>query len=283
MGAGVAGAGGGAATGGGAAIPGELPCDVAQLLARSCTSCHGAPLSGGAPFSLLSRGDLVREVSPGVTVVSRSIARMKLTAAPMPPSPFPAPTAQDTAVLETWVAAGAPSGACMGVPDAGPPPLTCLSNSMWTLGNTASADMNPGWSCQGCHRGQNFAGQNPTGASKPERDYFFMGTVYRAPNERDLCNARLTGTVEIEITGADGQLITRMRARPGSGNFSSDGEAPESDRLLMSSTRLSLPYTARVRANGMVREMRTPQMSGDCNRCHTERGAENAPGRIVAP
>ncbi len=143
--------------------------------------------------------------------------------------------------------------------------------------------MNPGWACQSCHNGQNVAGQNPGGASEPERSYFFMGTVFRQPNERDLCNAGLTGTVEIEIIGADGTPITTMRARNGSGNFFSDGEAPMSDRLILSNAPLSLPYTAKVRANGTVREMRTPQMSGDCNLCHTERGAQLAPGRIVTP
>lgn len=284
-GGGTAGAsGGGATTGGGSAVPGDLPCDVATLLAGSCTSCHGSPLTGGAPFSLLSRADLVREVTPGVTAVSRSIARMKLAAAPMPPSPLPAPSAQDIAVLESWVTAGMPAGTCAsGTPDAGPAPLTCLSMSTWTQANLASDDMNPGLACQSCHRGQNFGGQNPGLVSKLERTYFFMGTVFRGLNEQNLCNAALTGTVEIEITGADGVRITTMQARPGSGNFFSDGETPESDRLLLSTATLSLPYTAKVRANGMVREMRTPQMSGDCNLCHTERGAQAAPGRIVAP
>lgn len=274
----------GGSSAGGSAVPGDLPCDVADLLARSCTSCHGSSLSGGAPFSLLSRADLVRELSPGVTVVSRSVTRMKLASAPMPPAPFPAPSAQDTAILEGWVTAGMPNGSCTGgAPDAGPAPLTCLGGTTWTLGNRANENMNPGWACQSCHDGQNVAGQNAGGVSQPERSYFFMGTVFRGPNERDLCNAGLTGTVEIEITGADGNPITTMRAREGSGNFFSDGELPRSNRLLMSNATLSLPYTAKVRANGMVREMRTPQMSGDCNVCHTERGAQLAPGRIVSP
>lgn len=286
------GSGGGDATGSGAGggasggpVAADLPCDVALLLARQCTSCHGTTLSGGAPFAMVSRADLVREVAPGTTVASRSLARLQLSSAPMPPSPFSPPVAADVAVLEQWVANGTPAGECtQALPDAGPPPLTCQAQSTWTQGNLASDDMNPGWACQACHRGQNLHGQNPgLDSADAERAYLFMGTVFRGLNERDLCNAGLSGTVEIEITGANGQRITRMVARNGSGNFFSDGEAPLSDRLLLLGATVSLPYTATVRASGRVSTMRTPQLNGDCNACHTERGFDSAPGRIVAP
>lgn len=275
--------GGGGASGG--PVGSDLPCDVALLLARQCTSCHGTTLSGGAPFAMVSRADLLREVAPGSSVASRSLARMRLTSAPMPPSPFPPPAATDIAVLEQWVANGAPAGECtQALPDAGPPALTCQTQSTWTQGNLASGDMNPGWACQACHRGQNVHGQNPAlDAADAERAYLFMGTVFPGLNERDLCNAGLSGPVEIEITGANGQRITRMVARNGSGNFFSDGEAPRSDRLLLLGATVSLPYTATVRANGRVVQMRTPQMNGDCNACHTERGFDSAPGRVVTP
>lgn len=264
-------------------VPGDLPCEVATVLGTQCTSCHGAPLSGGAPFAIASRADLLRITSSGETVVARSVARMKDLSAPMPPSPFPAPSAAAIATLEQWVVAGTPGGTCAQVPDAGPPPLTCVSNSTWGRGNKGSHDMNPGLACQACHLGQNVLGQNPQRVSEPEKAWLFMGTVFAGPNEKDLCNAGLAGTVEIEIIGADGRLITRMQAHAGSGNFASDGERPWSDRLLRVGARVSMPYTVRVKAGGRSREMKTPQRSGDCNLCHTERGAEGAPGRVVVP
>jgi len=41
--------------------------------------------------------------------------------------------------------------------------------------------------------------------------------------------------------------------------------------------------TARVVRGDQERVMLSPQMDGDCNSCHTENGANGAPGRIVAP
>ena len=43
------------------------------------------------------------------------------------------------------------------------------------------------------------------------------------------------------------------------------------------------PYTAKVVANGRENAAHVPQLSGDCNSCHTEQGAQGAPGRITAP
>ena len=49
-------------------------------------------------------------------------------------------------------------------------------------------------------------------------------------------------------------------------------------------TRFVLPpYTAKVLFGGRVREMIERQTDGDCNGCHTEDGAKDAPGRIVLP
>ena len=38
-----------------------------------------------------------------------------------------------------------------------------------------------------------------------------------------------------------------------------------------------------VRFQGRATEMTTTQLSGDCNLCHTESGAQGAPGRVVLP
>ena len=48
-------------------------------------------------------------------------------------------------------------------------------------------------------------------------------------------------------------------------------------------TPLAFPVKAEVHANGKVRAMATPQASGDCNSCHTQAGANMAPGRIALP
>jgi hypothetical protein len=162
-----------------------------------------------------------------------------------------------------------------GRPDAGSGilPVTCFSQSKWTRGAEPSEEMYPGYACRACHLGQNFQGQNPTLVSAPLTANFFIGTIYGGFNEADGCNANAVpaGTV-IEILDSTGQLKHTLEVSP-SGNFRSFNNEPG----------LSLPYTVRVRSNGKVRVMATPQMDGDCNRCHTEQGREGAPGRIVWP
>ena len=48
-------------------------------------------------------------------------------------------------------------------------------------------------------------------------------------------------------------------------------------------SELALPYRAKVVVGGRERVMLTPQTNGDCNACHTQAGAEGAPGRIIVP
>ena len=44
-----------------------------------------------------------------------------------------------------------------------------------------------------------------------------------------------------------------------------------------------MPFTAKVTHQGRERAMTTTQTSGDCNGCHTQAGANGAPGRITLP
>ena len=44
-----------------------------------------------------------------------------------------------------------------------------------------------------------------------------------------------------------------------------------------------MPFTAKVTYQGRERAMTAPQTSGDCNGCHTQAGANGAPGRITLP
>jgi len=90
-----------------------LPCDVAGVLAAKCISCHGATPSGGAPNSLVTRENLTAQSNLGGTVASRCVTRVKDTQVPMPPqSSGIQVSAADVAVLEGWVNAGLPGGAC---------------------------------------------------------------------------------------------------------------------------------------------------------------------------
>jgi len=278
----AAGGGGGTGTGGGSGTVTGLPCEVATVLASKCTSCHGSPLAGGAPYSLLSLADLTAQ-SPtyaGSTVAQRCVTRMQQGT--MPPAPAAPVSAQEIAAFDAWVQGGMQAGSC-GPVDAGVVPLTCASGSHWTAGNDSSVDMNPGWACQSCHRGQNFAGQNPGGVSKPDEAWFFMGTVFPSLNEEDRCNSQPPSGVTVEILGPDGGVVVTMTPQAISGNFGSGGLQWGSDRRIMYNQAVPLPYTARVTRNGNTLQMMTPQTRGDCNTCHTARGANGAQGRIVYP
>ncbi|HJX65368.1 MAG TPA: hypothetical protein VJ860_15605 [Polyangia bacterium] len=47
---------------------------------------------------------------------------------------------------------------------------------------------------------------------------------------------------------------------------------------------MSGPYTAKVvNGSGIERVMVSTASSGDCNGCHTQTGANGAPGRITLP
>jgi hypothetical protein len=151
----------------------------------------------------------------------------------------------------------------MGEPDAGPAPTVCTSGSMWTSGNLGSSNMNPGQACVTCHKTQ-----------KPSRAYYFMGTAYPTAHEQTNCNAAPPSGIVVEIIDANGNTALTLPVRSPSGNFFSTS----------TSAGIALPYRARIRnAQGATLEMTTPQMNGDCNSCHTEQGANGAPGRIVWP
>jgi len=46
---------------------------------------------------------------------------------------------------------------------------------------------------------------------------------------------------------------------------------------------VAMPYTAKVKYNGLERVMVASQTTGDCNSCHTQAGTKGAPGRILLP
>lgn len=238
--------------------PTGLSCDVALAMGQ-CASCHGSTPSGGAPMSLTSDTAL-KAVSPlGGTYAERSVIRMQDTKSPMPPG-GPAPTqAQDLAVLQTWIAAGYPSGTCDLTNDAGiiVYPTVCTSGSI-TPGDRLRERMHPGGACLSCH------------ASRQEGPHYNLaGTVYATLHEKDDCAADTTivGT-KVVITDAN-KKVTTLTVNS-AGNFYTEGA-------------IAFPYTAKVLRGGKEHVMVAAQTSGDCNSCHTEQGNSGAPGRITAP
>lgn len=241
-----------------------LPCEVAAMVASRCAGCHRTPPVGGTSFALLSRDDfLVASTGdPTKNRAQQSVVRMNAPANPMPPVGYPAPAAAELAAFTAWVNASVPAGDCGSLmPDAGPAPTTCASNSMWTLGDQESPNMNPGLACKACHA-----------RDAPFKNYPFMGTVYPSAHEKDRCFARPPAGTRIEIIDRNGAVAVTMTPSTASGNFRSASSAP-----------VQLPYTARVIANGKTVSMTTPQTDGDCNTCHTEQGTNGATGRIFWP
>jgi hypothetical protein len=137
-------------------------------------------------------------------------------------------------------------------------PPTCTSNMNWLGGNEGSANMNPGMACISCHAS---GGEGPR--------FTIAGTVYPTGHEPDGCyGASGTSGAQVVITGADGRTLTLTPSS--AGNFSS-------------SSSVAMPYNAKVVYMGRERAMGASQSTGDCNSCHTQNGANLAPGRIVLP
>ncbi len=270
-----AGAGTGSPGGSGVSVSASgLPCDVQTFLGNRCQTCHGAVPAGGAPSTLVTYQDLTApsRSDPTQTEAAMAVSRMLNTTLPMPPRPGTPATAADVAVLQTWIAAGYPMGSCGGgggtadggVADGGGTPgdpfaaaPVCTSKTLWTQGTRGSASMQPGVACINCHS----SGEGPR--------FALAGTVYPTAHEPDQCDGAsgVTG-VAIVITGADGKTVTLTPNA--AGNFSS-------------SAAVTTPYQAKVTYMGRERLMVAAQTSGDCNSCHTQSGANAAPGRILLP
>lgn len=138
--------------------------------------------------------------------------------------------------------------------DAGPP-IVCPSGVMLAEDGPATLGMHPGQACLACH-------DSYQGSPK----FTAAGTVYSVLNATDLC-AGVPGA-EVHFTYADGMPSVAFTSS--SGNFMQKGNG-------------KLPYTVKIVVDGKERAMKTPQYDGDCNHCHTAKGAFGAPGRILIP
>lgn len=144
-------------------------------------------------------------------------------------------------------------------PPAGADAEACVTGQWWAQRDRESELMHPGGDCTSCH------------ISRREGPRFTIaGTIMADYNEAEDCRG-IDGPV-VEIYGADGTLLETLQTNS-AGNFFSERAIPADQ----------LPYRARVIYDGRVREMATPQSSGQCNSCHTATGANAAPGRIVLP
>jgi mono/diheme cytochrome c family protein len=229
----------------------DLPCEVETLLASRCWGCHGqTPLPGLPSLASVAALTAPARSNPSMTAAQMALSRVQDDAKPMPPAPATRATPDEIAALSAWVAAGYPGGSGCGP--------VCTSGWTWAGGNEGSPDMNPGMACINCH------------ASEDEGPHFAIaGTLYPTVHEPDRCyGADGAGGAEVVITGADGRTLTL--APNAAGNFFSEAG-------------VALPYQAKVLFMGRERMMTARQTMGDCNACHTQTGANNAPGRILLP
>jgi mono/diheme cytochrome c family protein len=285
-----------------------LPCDVQALLENRCIACH----SGTIPDSprLLDYNDLLApsRSDPSKTMAQASLARMKNLQAPMPPLPALGPEPDEIATFETWVNGGTPSApACTEVPpdggaDVGPLPeagpdatVGCASGTKWTQGDTGSSSMHPGRACSACHSTNN--GPNLR----------FAGTVYRGGlHDVDDCNgAAPPPALTVVITDKNGRVLNlpvnavgnfEIENKQGGlggiggigiggndGDGDGDGNGNGNGGNGGPTNQFLAPYRVKVTDGTNTRVMAGNFTAGDCNSCHTKDGANNAPGRILAP
>jgi hypothetical protein len=251
-------AAGGTGTGGtGTLTASDLPCDVQTALSTRCWSCHGpTPMVGAPSLTTVAAFMAPSRIMPSQTEGQVAVSRMQSTSIPMPPAPNSPATSAEITTISNWVAAGYPSGTGCGAPAS-----VCTSMVTWTRGNDGSGDMNPGMACNDCHA--------RNGGVEAPPIFSIAGTVYPTAHEPDLCyGANSSSGAQVVITGADGRTLTL--SPNAAGNFYSE-------------MNVALPFSAKVVTAAGTRAMVATQTSGDCNTCHTQDGANMAPGRIMLP
>ena len=129
----------------------------------------------------------------------------------------------------------------------------CETGLAWTGGDHGSPNMHPGAACIACH--------NNNGGPH----FKIAGTIFPSSEPDDCLGAK---DASIEITGADGKVLTITANE--AGNFYSEVD-------------VKMPYQAKVTSGGKSKVMFAAQTVGDCNTCHTQKGANSAPGRVTLP
>jgi hypothetical protein len=127
--------------------PSGLPCEVEDVLAARCWSCHGDPPKFGAPMPLRTRDDLLM---PARSDVTRSVADLVAERIVDPERPMP-PTGDmpeaEGDVVRAWLADGAPGSleSCGNTgpgddPGVGPEALPCTPAYEFVAHADGSAD-----------------------------------------------------------------------------------------------------------------------------------------------
>jgi hypothetical protein len=249
--------------------PTDLPCDVEELLATRCRSCHGDTLAGNAPMSLVTRDDLLAQsaVDPQLDYAERSAIRMADTVSPMPPAPAAPVTAAELAAFEAWISDGTPVGSC--TPTTDPFAVTqCTSDAYWH-GDEGSPQMYPGRDCISCHTRERAHGEEEA------PDLLVAGTIYPTGHEPDDCKSTALSPdlrVLVRSMATDDELSLTPG---GSGNFQLHRSAAPAG--------FAAPFTVKLVDGDVERVMSTAAPNGSCNGCHTQSGTMAAPGRVVAP
>ena len=108
-------------------------------------------------------------------------------------------------------------------------------------------------------------------SNSPDAPKFSVaGTVYPTSHEPDDCNGvKGSSGITIVITDATGKQIASIPVND-VGNFHYEGN-------------VGGPFHVKVVAQGKENAMSASPANGECNSCHTRAGANNAPGRILAP
>lgn len=88
-------------------LTGDIPCDVFEVIRRTCHSCHGNPLMNGAPFPMLSYEDTQAPYSMTTKVFQRMNEVIRPGGAPRMPLNGML-NDQDLQVLGSWLNKCAP-------------------------------------------------------------------------------------------------------------------------------------------------------------------------------
>jgi hypothetical protein len=207
-------------------------------------------------MSLAARADLMADSLqyPGQTEAQRAVARMMGNPSIMPPAPASPSPQTDIDAINAWITAGYPAGTCGGA-------TSVCTSGLAGPGGEGSSRMLPGEACISCHSN---GGEGPIET--------FMGTLFPTVHEPNDCvGASSTDYSGAQVIVIDAQGKQFAMTPNSSGNF------------MGSPGSFAMPFTAKVTYQGREIAMVTPQMDGDCNRCHTELGANGAPGRVHLP
>jgi len=99
-----------------ASASGALPCDVEQIIAAKCQTCHGVEPIGGAPMPLTKASDFSAQMTsrttlPGQNMSVTALVRTRIHDASKPMPPGALLPDNERALITAWLDRGAPQAA----------------------------------------------------------------------------------------------------------------------------------------------------------------------------